>query len=77
MIGKNFTVAGIVGILVMICVSFIDIYSLLPFTVIGVLLGVIIIALGEFMIMYEKNNSREENENDRKTENNVGTENEK
>mgnify|MGYP004563369061 FL=1 len=77
MIGKNFTVAGIVGILVMICVSFIDIYSLLPFTVIGVLLGVIIIALGEFMIMYEKNNSREENENDRKTENNGGTENEK
>ncbi len=54
MIGKNFTVAGIAGILVMICVSFIDIYSLLPFTVIGVLLGVIIIALGEFMIMYEK-----------------------
>ncbi len=77
MIGKNFTVAGIVGILVMICVSFIDIYSLLPFTVIGVLLGVIIIALGEFMIMYEKNNSREENENDRNTENNGGTENEK
>jgi len=77
LIGKNFIVAGIAGILVMICVSFIDIYSLLPFTVIGVLLGLIIIALGEFMIMYEKNNSREENENDRKTENNGGTENEK
>lgn len=70
MIGKIFLVAGALGIIAtfIVAVTTFSSKDLLcaPFFVIGVLLSIIIIALGEFICLYEKNQSNGRTNNEKK-----------